>query len=139
MLRTQAVVSASIRDGPLPQPPPEHCGSWQVRWRTALCAQGLAHSHAPHGSQLVIPQLFPSVARLHGAVPVRGTARQVPPEHVRSVHVWLMVPLVAQEVPYEQVPKGSQLVMPQLCPSVAREQGALTTVGVATQALEAHV
>ena len=62
--RVHVVVSASIVVF-VAQLPPEHSGLVHVRWRVAVVEHVPAHSHAPQAPQPPVPQLVPSVVRVH--------------------------------------------------------------------------
>lgn len=86
--------SVSVREV-VPQLPPEHTGSLQVRECVPVVAHGSADVHAPHAPHIVPPgHTVPSVeGRVHPRDSVDGPDPHVPPPQTGAVHERDSVPL----------------------------------------------
>jgi len=127
VLREQLPVSV---DALLPQEPPPHTRVVTVRLREPDSSH--VESNPPqldHEPVLVLPQLTPSVPRLHARVSVTVVASHAPLPQARVVTARVCVPVRSQvdENP-PQVDQAPVVVLPQLTPSVVREQVPVSVV-----------
>lgn len=96
------VASVSRTQGPgsglvaLAQAPDMQVRSVRVRVRVPLSSQVSEYiPQAPHAPKVVLPQLVPSVGRVHASDAMEGLALQTPDAHAYDVMVLVRVPLVA--------------------------------------------
>ena len=84
----------------------------------------------PQALVIVVPQLWPSRERLQARVSRNDDESQLPAEHAKLVQVRDWVPVSSQKpVKPPQLPQPPQPSVPQLTPSVSREQARVSIRG----------
>jgi hypothetical protein len=122
----QARISPVVVAIPLQAPIEQTCGV-QPRYCVPVPTHCVSVKQMLHGVQLGVPQLIPSLSRVHGCVSTVIIRSQTPPLQVGMYVFRLWVPLSPHSpMNPAHVPNGSDVAAPQLSPSVERAQPAVS-------------